>query len=201
MRSETNEHSLWWGVMARVLLCLSLITGCRQDMHDQPRYEPFEASTFFADGRSVRPQVPGTVARGQLQTETHFSTGMTGGKATDTLPYPVTRPLLERGQERYTIFCAPCHDSLGNGRGIIVQRGFRQPPSFHLERLREVPIGHFFAVMTNGVGAMADYATHIPPQDRWAITAYIRALQLSQHATLTDVPAEVRQRLESESQR
>ena len=123
------------------------------------------------------------------------------GKAADTLPFPVTRPLLERGQERYTIFCVPCHDSVGNGQGIIVQRGFRQPPSFHLERLREAPIGHFFAVMTNGFGAMADYATQIPPQDRWAITAYIRALQLSQHATLTDVPAEVRQRLESESQR
>ena len=187
--------------MARVFLCVSLITGCRQDMHDQPRYEPFEASAFFADGRSVRPLVPGTVARGQLQTDTHFSTGMTGGKAADTLPFPITRPLLDRGQERYTIFCAPCHDSLGNGRGIIVQRGFRQPPSFHLERLREAPIGHFFAVMTNGFGAMADYATQISPQDRWAITAYIRALQLSQHATLTDVPAEVRQRLESESQR
>ena len=201
MRPETNEHSLWWGVMARVFLCVSLLTGCRQDMHDQPRYEPFEASAFFADGRSVRPQVPGTVARGQLQTDTHFSTGMTGGKVADTLPFPVTRPLLDRGQERYTIFCVPCHDSLGNGRGIIVQRGFRQPPSFHLERLREAPIGHFFAVMTNGFGAMADYATQIPPQDRWAITAYIRALQLSQHATLTDVPAEVRQRLESEAQR
>lgn len=201
MRPETNEHSLWWGVMACILLCLSLITGCRQDMHDQPRYEPFEASAFFADGRSVRPLVPGTVARGQLQTDTHFSTGMLGGQAADTLPFPVTRPLLERGQERYTIFCVPCHDSVGNGQGIIVQRGFRQPPSFHLERLREAPIGHFFAVMTNGSGAMADYATQIPPQDRWAITAYIRALQLSQHATLTDVPAEVRQRLESESQR
>ena len=187
--------------MACVLLCLSLITGCRQDMHDQPRYEPFEASAFFADGRSVRPLVSGTVARGQLQPDTHFSTGMMGGQAAGTLPFPVTRPLLDRGQERYAIFCVPCHDSLGNGHGIIVQRGFRQPPSFHLERLREAPSGHFFAVMTNGFGAMADYATQIPPQDRWAITAYIRALQLSQHATLTDVPAEVRQRLESEAQR
>jgi hypothetical protein len=187
--------------MAGVSLCLSLITGCRQDMHDQPRYEPFEASAFFADGRSVRPLVPGTVARGQLRTDIHFSTGMVENKAVDTLPFPVTRPLLERGQERYTIFCVPCHGSLGNGQGIIVQRGFRQPPSLHLERLREAPIGHFFDVMTSGFGAMADYATQIPPQDRWAIATYIRALQLSQHATLTDVPAEVRQRLESEAQR
>jgi hypothetical protein len=169
-------------------------------MHDQPRYEPFEASAFFADGRSVRPLVSGTVARGQLQTDAHFATGMVESKAADTLPFSVTRPLLERGQERYTIFCVPCHDSVGNGQGIIVQRGFRQPPSFHLERLREAPIGHFFEVMTNGFGAMADYATQIPPRDRWAIAAYIRALQLSQHATLTDVPAEVRQRLQSETQ-
>ena len=196
-----NAYSVWWGLMAWVSLCLILITGCRQDMHDQPRYEPFEASAFFVDGRSVRPLVSGTVARGQLRTDTHFSTGMVESKAVDTLPFPVTRPLLDRGQERYTIFCVPCHDSLGNGQGIIVQRGFRQPPSFHLERLREAPIGHFFDIMTSGFGAMADYATQIPPQDRWAITAYIRALQLSQHATLTDVPAEVRQRLESESQR
>ena len=149
----------------------------------------------------MRPLVSGTVARGQLQTDAHFYTGMVESKAADTLPFPVTRPLLDRGQERYAIFCVPCHDSLGNGHGIVVQRGFRQPPSFHLERLREAPIGHFFEVMTNGFGAMADYATQIPPRDRWAIAAYIRALQLSQHATLTDVPAEVRQRLESEAQR
>jgi hypothetical protein len=126
---------------------------------------------------------------------------MVEGKESDMLPFPVTRSLLERGQERYTIFCVPCHDSAGNGQGIIVQRGFRQPPSLHQERLREAPIGHFFAVMTNGFGAMADYATQIPPRDRWAVAAYIRALQLSQHATLADVPADVRQRLESEAQR
>ena len=149
----------------------------------------------------MRPLVSDTVARGQLQPDAHFSTGMVEGKEADTLPFPVTRPLLDRGQERYTIFCVLCHDSAGNGRGIIVQRGFRQPPSFHQERLREAPIGHFFAVVTNGFGAMADYATQIPPRDRWAVAAYIRALQLSQHATLADVPADVRQRLESESQR
>jgi hypothetical protein len=170
-------------------------------MHDQPRYEPFEASAFFADGRSMRPLVSDTVARGQLQPDAHVSTGMVEDQESDMLPFPVTRSLLERGQERYTIFCVPCHDSTGTGQGIVVQRGFRQPPSLHQERLREAPIGHFFAVMTNGFGAMADYATQIPPRDRWAVAAYIRALQLSRHATLADVPADVRQRLESEAQR
>jgi hypothetical protein len=181
-----------------MVVCLFLATACRQDMHDQPRYEPLEASTFFGDGRSARPLVPGTVARGQLHTDTHLYTGMVDGTLVDTLPFPLTPTLLERGQERYTIFCVPCHDRVGTGQGMVVRRGFRQPPSLHLDRLRQAPIGHFFDVMSNGFGAMASYAAQVPPRDRWAIAAYIRALQLSQHATLDDVPDDVRQRLQSE---
>jgi hypothetical protein len=181
---------LWW------VFCL-LIAGCRQDMHDQPRYEPLEASAFFEDGRASRPSIPGTVARGQLRTDTHLYAGKVNGELADTLPFPVTRALLERGRERYDIYCVPCHDRTGNGQGIVVHRGFRRPPSFHIDRLREAPIGHFFDVMSNGFGAMMDYAAQVTPQDRWAIATYIRALQLSQHATLADVPPEKRQQLQS----
>lgn len=164
-------------------------------MADQPKYQPLQASTFFEDGRASRPRVPGTVARGQLRADEALYTGSTGGKLVDTFPFPVTPAVLQRGRERYNIFCAPCHDQVGTGRGMIVQRGFQPPPSFHIERLREAPVGYFFTVITNGFGAMYDYADRIPPRDRWAIIAYIRALQLSQHATLADVPAEERQRL------
>jgi hypothetical protein len=169
-------------------------------MHDQPRYEPLEASGFFADGRASRPLVPGTVARGQLHTDTHFYLGKVDGTLVDTLPLPVTRPLLERGRERYDIYCAPCHDRLGSGQGMIVRRGFRSPPSLHIDRLREAPIGHFFDVISNGFGVMTDYAAQVAPPDRWAIAAYIRALQLSQHAQMTDVPAEIRPQLQSTNQ-
>ena len=164
-------------------------------MHDQPRYEPLEASSFFQDGRSARPLVAGTVARGELHEDEQFYTGKAGGTLVSTFPFPVTREVLERGQERYNIFCSPCHARVGNGQGIIVQRGFRQPSSFHIDRLREAPVGYFFEVITNGFGSMYDYADRIPPPDRWAIIAYIRALQLSQHATLEDVPLEKRQQL------
>jgi hypothetical protein len=168
-------------------------------MHDQPRYEPLEASPFFADGRSARALVPGTVARGQLRTDTHFYTGKVDGKLVDTLPFAVTRTLLERGHARYEIYCTPCHDRVGRGQGIVVRRGFRQPPALYIDRLREAPIGYFFDVISSGFGAMADYAAQIAPPDRWAIAAYIRALQLSQHATLDDVPAELREQLQSTS--
>ncbi|MGE3541219.1 MAG: cytochrome c [Candidatus Tectimicrobiota bacterium] len=183
---------------AWVVLALLVLAGCRQDMHDQARYEPLEKNEFFADGRASRPLVPGTVARGQLHTDTHLYTGKVHGQLVDTLPFPVSRTLLERGQERYNIFCAPCHDRAGSGAGMIVRRGFRHPPSLHIDRLREAPIGHFFDVMSNGFGAMADYAAQIPVPDRWAIAAYVRALQLSQRAALADVPADVRQRLHME---
>ncbi len=179
-----------------VVVCLLLSVGCRQDMQDQPRYEAFEASDFFDDGRASRPLVEGTVAQGQLRLDEHLYTGKINGVLADALPVPLTRQLLERGQERYNIYCSPCHDRAGSGQGIVVRRGFRRPSSFHIDRLREVPVGYFFVVMTNGFGAMMDYAAQVTPHDRWAITAYIRALQLSQHATLSDVPSEERQHLQ-----
>jgi hypothetical protein len=165
--------------------------GCRQDMHDQPKYKGQRESQFYADGRSVRPQIPGTVARGQLRDDDLFYTGKVQGALSRELPVPLTRELLERGRERYNIFCTPCHDRAGTGQGMIVRRGFRQPPSLHIDRLRDIPAGHFFDVMTNGLGAMSDYAARINPADRWAIVAYIRALQLSRQAKVSDVPPEV----------
>jgi hypothetical protein len=164
-------------------------------MHDQPRYEPLEGSPFFADSRSARPFVEGTIARGQLRDDEHFFTGKLNGELANALPFPATLDVLKRGQERYNIFCTPCHDRVGTGQGMIVQRGFRRPPSFHIDRLREAPAGHFFDVITNGFGTMYSYADRIAPSDRWAIVAYIRALQLSQNATLSDVPAEAGKQL------
>jgi hypothetical protein len=165
-----------------------VVAACRQDMHDQPKYKPLEASSFVEDGRASRPLVPGTVARDDLGAGTPFYTGRLGNTLVATSPIPVTRRVLARGQERYDIFCAPCHDRVGGGRGVIVRRGLRPPPSLHIDRLRQAPVGHFFDVMTRGFGAMADYAAQVSPRDRWAIAAYIRALQLSQRATLADVP-------------
>jgi hypothetical protein len=168
-------------------------------MHDQPRYKPLAESDFFEDGRASRPQVPGTVARGQLHTEAHLYTGKINGELATTLPFPVTRAILERGRERYDIYCTPCHDRVGSGQGMIVRRGFRRPPSLHIDRLRQVPVGHFFEVMSHGFGAMLDYAAQLTPEDRWAVAAYMRALQLSQYATRADVPADVQPQLQSKS--
>jgi mono/diheme cytochrome c family protein len=167
-------------------------------MHDQPRYKPLAASPFFADGRSARPPVAGTVARGddELRADELLYTGMANGAPADAYPYPVTASVLVRGQERYTIYCTPCHGATGAGDGMIVQRGFRRPVSFEDERLREAPAGYFVDVMTNGFGAMADYAVQVAPRDRWAIAAYVRALQFSQRASLADVPAVDRVHLE-----
>jgi mono/diheme cytochrome c family protein len=177
-------------------MCLiTFATACRQDMHDQPRYEPLEKNAFFEDGRASRPFVEGTVARGQLRLDDHFYTGKVNGEFVTTLPFAATKEVLARGQERYNIFCSPCHDRIGAGTGMIVQRGFRQPPSFHIDRLRQAQAGYFFDVMTNGFGTMYGYADRIQPKDRWAIVAYIRALQLSQNAALDDVPAEERRLL------
>ncbi len=178
-----------------VACCLLFVVGCQQQMADQPRYKPLAKSTFFADERSARPLVPGTLARGGRNADGAFSTGKVGNQPVVTLPLPLTQALLERGQERFNIFCAPCHDRVGGGQGMVVRRGFRAPPSYHTDRLRAAPVGHFFDVITNGFGAMPDYAAQIPPPDRWAIVAYIRALQLSQHATVEDVPPPERQRL------
>lgn len=178
-------------------LGLVLIAGCSQEMAEQPRYEPLEPSMFFTDGRSSRPLVEGTVARGHLRLDELLYTGKVGGELAEMLPFPVTHQLLERGRERYNIYCTPCHDHVGNGQGMIVQRGLRPPPSFHIDRLRQAPIGHFFDVITNGYGAMANYAVEVAPVDRWAVAAYIRALQLSQHAQLAELPETDRRQLQS----
>jgi hypothetical protein len=163
--------------------------GCRQDMQDEPKFIPQRGTSFYADGRSVRPQVENTVARNQLHEDSYFYTGLTNGKEGDGLPFPVTMQVLERGQERYNVYCTPCHSRVGNGIGMIVQRGYIKAGSFHSKRLETAPLGHFFHVITNGYGAMPDYAAQVAPVDRWAIVAYIKALQLSQKATQADVPA------------
>jgi mono/diheme cytochrome c family protein len=168
------------------------VGGCRQDMHDAPRYEPYEKSDFFADGRSARPLVAGTVARGHLREDTPAATGKMGDLFVATAPVPVTVELLRRGQERYGIYCSPCHGLTGAGDGMVVRRGFRRPTSFHDPRLRAQPDGYIFDVVTKGFGAMPDYAAQVPVSDRWAVVAYIRALQLSQNATVADVPADRR---------
>lgn len=165
-------------------------------MHDAPRYDPLEASTFFADGRGSRTLVANTVARGTLREDTHFYQGKVDGQLTDMFPMPVTAEVMARGQERFNVFCSPCHGRTGQGNGMVVQRGFRAPPSYHDERLRNAPVGYYFDVMTNGFGAMPDYATQVPVPDRWAIAAYIRALQFSQRATVNEVPADRRAALD-----
>ena len=172
------------------LVALLVLAGCRQDMHDQPRFKPLAKSDFYADLRSSRPPVEGTVARGQLHEDTYFYTGKVGDNPGDYMPFPVTEEVLQRGRERFDIYCTPCHSRLGDGNGMIVQRGFQHPPSYHTERLRKAPLGYFFEVMTEGFGAMPDYAQQIPPRDRWCIVAYIRALQLSQNATQAETGAQ-----------
>jgi len=181
-------------VLGVLLVVFAVLTAaaCRQDMHDAARYDALEASTFFADGQSARPLVANTVARGLLRQDEHLYAGRVNGQLTDTFPMPVTAEVMARGQERYNVFCAPCHGPTGMGDGMIVRRGFRAPPSYHEERLRTAPVGYYFDVMTNGFGAMQDYAAQVPVADRWAIAAYMRALQLSQRATINDVPADRR---------
>ena len=167
-------------------------------MHDAPRYEPLEASTFFTDGRGSRTLVANTVARGMLREDEHLYQGTIDGQLTDTFPMPVTAEMMARGRERFNVFCSPCHGRTGQGNGMVVQRGFRAPPSFHDERLRNAPVGYYVNVETNGFGAMSDYAAQVPPADRWAIAAYIRALQFSQRATVEDVPPGARNELLAE---
>ena len=171
------------------LLAIVMTAGCRQDMHIQPYYRPLSKSDFFQDARSARLPVEGTVARGDLHEDTYFYTGRIGNADGDYMPFPVTDKVLERGRERFNITCTPCHGRVGDGLGFIPTRGFRQPPSFHIDRLRKVPIGYFFDVDTNGFGVMPDYAEQVAPYDRWCIAAYIRALQLSQNAPASDVPS------------
>ena len=161
----------------------------------QPKYDPLEPSDFFADGMSARPRIPGTVARGETALTGFPATGKIDGQDGDGFPMPVTLDVVNRGQERFDIFCSECHGKVGDGNGMIPSRGYRHPPSFHTDTLRAARTGHFFDVMTNGFGAMPSYAVQVPVSDRWAIIAYIRALQLSQHGTINDVPAEMRSKL------
>lgn len=172
------------------------LAGCRQDMQDQPKYVPLRPSSFFDDGRSARPIPTGTVARGHLDADIAFYTGKgPDGKYVDAFPFPITKEVLLRGQQRFNIYCTPCHDRMGTGNGMVVRRGFRHPPSYHIDRLRQAPNGYIFDVITNGFGAMQDYSAQIEPADRWAIIAYERALQLSQNATVNDVPPAERAQL------
>jgi hypothetical protein len=170
---------------------LGAVAGCRQDMHDQRKIQPLEASPFFADGRGSRHPVEGTIARGHLREDRHLYEGRCGageGELCDTFPMPVTKDVLMRGQERFNIYCTPCHSRTGDGDGMVVRRGFQRPPSFHRDELRQAKIGYLFEVVTKGLGVMPAHATQIPVSDRWAIVAYIRALQLSRAAPIDDVP-------------
>ena len=182
------------------VVLIAATCGCRQEMYDQPKYRPLEKSDFFADSRGSRPLVEGTVARGTLDSTAGALTSPGAPGAADlvtVLPMPLTRELLSRGQERYEIFCTPCHDRTGGGQGMVVRRGYRPPPSLLIDRLREAPVGHFYDVTTRGLGAMPDYAQQIPPEDRWAIAAYVKALQLSQHAPVAELTQEDRDRIDA----
>jgi mono/diheme cytochrome c family protein len=182
-----------FAIVASVLV----VAGCRQDMHDAPRYEAFEASTTFADNRASRTAPVGTVARGWLREDEALYTGKVNGQPVDAFPFAIAAADLQRGRQRFNIYCTPCHGRVGDGNGMVVQRGLRQAASFHQDRLRQERVGYFYDVITNGFGAMPDYATQIPVRDRWLIVAYVRALQLSQHASIDDVPAERRPTLDA----
>jgi hypothetical protein len=164
-------------------------------MHDQPKYIPLRESAFFNDARSARPTVDGTVARGHLRDDALLHTGKINGADATVFPFTVDEKVMLRGQERFNIYCSPCHGRTGLGDGMVVQRGYRRPPSYQDERLRSAPVGHFYDVIANGFGAMPDYAAQITAEDRWAIVAYIRALQLAEHATIADVPVDQREKL------
>jgi mono/diheme cytochrome c family protein len=173
---------------------LLLVAGCRQDMQNQPKMIPQRGSDFFADHRGARPQVLNTVGRGQLDQDSYFYTGVIQGangykEEQNTMPFPVTMDVLKRGQERFNVYCTPCHSRVGNGLGEIVERGYKPAANLHDQVRVSQPLSHYFYVMTHGYGAMPDYSAQLAPEDRWAVAAYIRALQLSQAATSADVPA------------
>ncbi|MFN7951171.1 MAG: cytochrome c [bacterium] len=177
---------------AALLVTLALVVGCRQRMADQPAPRPLTPSNFFADGQSSRSLVEGAVARGDLNEDEALYTGKSGGQLVEEFPIGVTREMLTRGHERFDIYCSPCHDRVGEGKGVVVQRGYAQPPSFHTARLREARPGYVFDVISHGFGRMPAYGPQIPVQDRWAIVAYLKALQRSQNAKVDDVPASER---------
>ncbi len=183
-----------------VPICLAglLLAGCRQDMHDQPRFEPLEPDSFFADGRSARPVPQHTIARDQLNDTDSFHTGSENGAYLESVPVPVTEELLDRGEEQFNVFCSPCHDRLGTGNGTVARRGFMIPANLDSERVRSAPPGYLFQVISNGYKAMPDHRDQIRVEDRWAIVAYLRALELSRRANIDDVPPVARRQLESE---
>jgi Cytochrome C oxidase, cbb3-type, subunit III len=191
-----------------MLAALFAVAGCRQDMHNQPKFIPLRSNDFFPDQRSGRNPVRGTVPRldnaaldrEQLDPNSYYLSGKRGGVYGNELPFPLTSEVMDRGQERYNIYCAPCHARVGDGNGMIVQRGFKHPPSFHQQRLRNAPVGYFYEIISNGLGAMPDYAEQIKPADRWAIAAYVRALQMSQNASEADVPAADKDKLNAPNQ-
>jgi mono/diheme cytochrome c family protein len=195
-------------VVLLALAAMSIISGCRQDMQNQPKFIPLRSNTFYPDQRSARYPVPGTVPRldnaawddAQLDPNSYYLTGKHGNAFGNELPYPLTREVLAHGEDRYNIYCAPCHARIGDGNGMIVQRGFKHPPTFHQQRLRNAPVGYFYDIMSNGLGAMPDYSTQLKPADRWAVAAYIRALQLSQNATENDVAAADKEKLKAPSE-
>src|SRR5579859_3723911 len=191
------------GIAMRAIFaaCMMLaFAGCRQDMHNQPKYVPYRSSEFFKDGLSERQQVVGTVARGELHENTYLYSGKVGVKEGDQFPFPITQAVMERGRERYDIYCSPCHSRVGDGNGMIVKRGYRQAGNFHSQRSLDQPVGHYYNVITNGWGAMPEFASQIEPADRWAIAAYIRALQYAQSGSMADVPTDQRGELKDQSQ-
>lgn len=197
--TKMRRSALPWSILALGLFA----AGCHTDMWQQPKLAPLDESAFYNDGQSSRPLVKGTVARGHLHTDEAFFTGRENGKYVEAFPIAVTKETIQRGQERFNIYCTPCHGRLGDGNGMISKRGFalrRPPASYHTDRLRAMPVGHFFDVITNGYGAMYSYAARVEPQDRWAIAAYIRTLQLSQHATAGDVEPGELQKLQAAKQ-
>ena len=191
MRSNAQpQKSLRGAWMLAAMGLLLACAGCRQDMHVQPRYNPYDPTDFFEDGQSARLPVEGTVPRGELKLGPNelLYTGKVNGQPSEVFPFPATKEILQRGRERFNIYCSPCHGFSGDGDGMIVQRGFRRPPSFHEDRLRTSPVGHIFDVITNGQGVMYPYGYRVAPRDRWAIIFYVRALQLSRQASINDLP-------------
>jgi mono/diheme cytochrome c family protein len=195
--AQPLRHSRIGRLVGATALLLT-VAACRQDMHDQPKYRGLRGSDFFTDGQSARPLVSNTVARGHLNEDVLLNTGKEGQNDTTVFPMPVTADVMARGQERFNIYCSPCHGRTGNGDGMVVRRGYRRPPAYSDERVRTAPIGHVYDVITNGFGAMPDYQAQIPVADRWAIVAYVKALQLSAYAPLEDVPVADRGKLDEQ---
>lgn len=183
-----------------MLVALLFTAACRQDMQDQPKYKPLGASRFFADGRDARPIPAGTIARDELNDNDPLHTGQENGAFLDTIPISIDSRLLHRGRDRFDIYCSPCHGRTGDGNGMVAERGVKIPANLHTDRLRSVPPGYIYQVIKNGYGAMGDYGDQVPVNDRWAIVAYVRALQLSRNATVNDVPADDRAQLQNGSQ-